>query len=493
MDLAGLAQGLAVKVPYDDMVQDMYRNQAYRQNQQQQAEQRAKMFADDTQFTNAMNAYDHDIVSNYARAKITDLGKWTSQNPNWRYDPNLRAQYQNMVNDIKDNYYLRTGLQVDAAIKDFQAFQKDPKNADVLDLPEMVQYRRQLENYLKSGSIDGNTANRLLFDFKPPFEGYNTTPDIIKYAQAAKKSGVNMKYLPDGGRSMVQFVSDADKQASVNAYLNDVIDGRKARYEYNHYIANLGEKDSKPTLQKYWLDKFEPHFKSPDYSTPHYDAAGKNGKGGNTGEGGNNGINPYDKLINDARNNPARQIPADNNGVRELLVGANNYANINNAFFMNNKGNLDPYHNAGSVPESRISTSDSKMYHNPVNGKYYISYDVLLTPKEANRALFGKRFNDEDEDAIILQANKNYNANLVEENHMISGKQYTDRYIQTKQWKEVDPDNAHIYNHGVKGTKAEVVNSEQKSANVLVSPDGTMYQDLDTGKFYDAKTNQEIK
>lgn len=460
MDLAGLAQGLAVKRDYNAEVNDLYRNQAYREHKQQQAQQRAKMFADDMQYTNAMNAFDHKEVSDFAKNQIKENMAWIRQHPNYLYDPELMAEWQEKKRGLTDNEKVRIGLQVDAAWKAMEAFQKDPKNADVQDLPEMVQYRNQLANYFATGSITGNRADRFnpdgsinqaaLFSFKPPFEGYNTTPDIIKYAHAAKMSGINVVNLA-GGKSVKKFVTDVDKADAVNGYLNDAIDGRKARYEYNHYVSGLGENSQKPTLEQYWLNKFNPYFQSPDYGAPYRDPNGKDKA---------TPPNFYDKVIENAKRNAGTKTPANPDGVYEFLVGANQYGDVNNAFFMNDRGNMQRYGNIGSVPKERFNTSNSKFYYNPSDKKTYVSHSVLLTPNEAKVALLGNQYNNADDDDVVHMAKMRYGAQLVEEpTNKKDGS--TNKYIQAEYWREINPRSSELaqaYNHGI-GTKQEASSS----------------------------------
>lgn len=152
--------GDTVDFQSDARINDLYRQQEGMQRATAMAEAKAKMFADDTRYKNSMNPFDHKIVKEYAQKKIYELGSWQRENPNWKIDPQLRAEYQNRVDDIKSNENSIRGMASDNAFKaltgDLQELAKSGKS---YNKAAYNKYLEQKKNYEQYGNQNGYDAS----------------------------------------------------------------------------------------------------------------------------------------------------------------------------------------------------------------------------------------------------------------------------------------------------------------------------------------------
>lgn len=448
----GLANGLAARVPYGDMINDLRYNEQAKERAKENQANRAKLFADDVRYNNAMNSFDHQQVTNYVQPKIAELGKWQRDNPNWRFDPMKMAEYQNKLIDMKDNEHLQRGMRVDNHIKKYQDWLSDPKNADVKDLPEAQQYKQHLANYLTTGSIDGNGANRQEFRFEAPFEGTDTTPVWMNYAKNVRQNGVDIKYLADGAASHHQYVTDADKLLAAQAPLNDAKFGRIARKEYNDYVAKLPDGSKKPTLEQYAISKMNPYFDTDKYQNFSY----KTGEGGRGGKGKGEARDPYAELYRRAASKPTMEVQVAPSGMKEAILGKNISLNTNGSFIRTSKGNLIPFA-GGNIPDDNISTSNSRMVYNPNQGAFG-SYSIQMPLSQLEQSLGGANIFDTPtfgtgwlgNGTAVRDKYQDYGIQLVKD------KDGND-YAQVDLWRPMEGTNSNThaaYNHGL-GGKAE--------------------------------------
>jgi hypothetical protein len=164
----GIRKGLAQSFGYDQATADLARQQEQMRQAKIYAENKAKMLAEDFDYNNAINAWDNTAIKEYAQGKIKELGAFVRENPDYLYNVEKRIAYNNLKRELKDSKPLMEGLQVDANVKEMEKWKNDPKNAPLLDTPEFQKTLQDYQNYIKTGSADGNTANRKLFTFYPP-------------------------------------------------------------------------------------------------------------------------------------------------------------------------------------------------------------------------------------------------------------------------------------------------------------------------------------
>lgn len=217
----GQVLGDAVDFQADARINDLYRQQEGLARKKSQLEAEAKMFADDTRYQNAMNPFDHKRVKEYAQSKIYELGEWQRQNPNWKIDPTLRAEYQNRVDDIKSNEYSINGMASDsnykAYVNDLQEVSKNPQFHDVGAYDEIG---KQWQNYQQYGNQNGLEAAQK--EGYKPFV-YMKPKDFVDLNEVYRKTGSSiqakgLEYLNNGRDGAFKtFAEQKDLQAEAEA------------------------------------------------------------------------------------------------------------------------------------------------------------------------------------------------------------------------------------------------------------------------------------
>lgn len=231
----GTPLGLSVDFQADKRVNDLYTQQQMKQQALARVEAKAKMFAGDLDYNNAMNAWDNAVVKKYVRNKIPEIGKWTRENPDFLYNIEKRTLYNNMIHDLKDNPDLNRGLRVDAAKKSMESWLQGKDSEGMRDLPETKQRVQELKNYLTTGSADGVEGNQKEFTFIPPSPFVDLAKEGITLGN--KFQDMIVDKLPGGGMGSYQEKPNEkslDRHASEFYFRNKPqFDAEATKYGYS--------------------------------------------------------------------------------------------------------------------------------------------------------------------------------------------------------------------------------------------------------------------
>lgn len=181
----GLREGLAVDMEWDQRINDLRYQTAQKAQAKIQGEAKAKMFADDFEFNNAMNSHDNPLVKTYAQNKIREIGKFVNENPDWQSNVTKRGLYTQLTRELKDNPDLNRGLQSDENWKAAQKDMADTKNADL----DFTPIKEQWKNYITYGNQMG--AESAVSEGKKPFV-YNAPQTDIDVVADALKTGKDL-------------------------------------------------------------------------------------------------------------------------------------------------------------------------------------------------------------------------------------------------------------------------------------------------------------
>lgn len=166
----GIKSGLAVRLP--DQQQQIYYEANMKRQAKIAAEQKAKMFADDFDYNNAMNAHDNPLVKQYAMGKLMEIGKLIKENPGWETNPFARSRYKQMIHDLKDNPALNRGNISDGNFKVMMEFAGNPKNSAIVNSPFWEEKIDEWNNYLEFGNQHGEEGlakyGKQAFQFNSP-------------------------------------------------------------------------------------------------------------------------------------------------------------------------------------------------------------------------------------------------------------------------------------------------------------------------------------
>lgn len=152
----GQIKGLAVKQPYDQLTNDLFRYDEMRRRTQAMNEAKMKMFQDDLEFQNAMNPYDSPRVKEFAENQIRRIGEFVKNNPDYLTDAGKMGQLKVMKNELKNNPILLRGMAVDNAYKEYLKDRQEAiKNPNQWDIEALDAEGQKFKNYFKTGNPSG--------------------------------------------------------------------------------------------------------------------------------------------------------------------------------------------------------------------------------------------------------------------------------------------------------------------------------------------------
>lgn len=235
----GLRQGLAQSAQYDQRINDLRYNEQANKQAQLMAEKKAQLFADDFDYNNAMNQQDNPLVKAFAQGKIKEIGAFVNANPDWETNVGKRAQYKQLVRELKDNPDLNRGLMSDA---NYAQFQKDlaekSKNPELFDAGAYTDVAKQWQNYLKYGNQGGEEAFKLngkqAFVYQQPQDWADLNKDGMDYG--SKFNDFEIKPIKGGGSGSYQEVP---KEQSLNALATDFYARNKRQMDIRSQAAGF--------------------------------------------------------------------------------------------------------------------------------------------------------------------------------------------------------------------------------------------------------------
>jgi hypothetical protein len=216
----GMAHGFAQDLQYDKRIADArYHNQ---QMQRAKAENEAslKAFEDDTDYMNAANSFDHNIIKNNANNTIKQMGEIIRNNPDYRYNPDVRRKLKELKVELKSNADVIRGMASDKSINEFNDYLKEAiKNPAMHSMAEIAKLKQQQQNYLQYGHQDGKEAAAKLgpqaFVFQRPKDWVNLNEEGLKTG-ALIKARKYKEYANGGNEELVD--EDALKINALDFY-----------------------------------------------------------------------------------------------------------------------------------------------------------------------------------------------------------------------------------------------------------------------------------
>jgi hypothetical protein len=228
----GEIRGMAVSSGLDQAIGDLYKLDEMARRAKAISESKAKMFADDMDYGNAMNSYDNPIIKEYAQKTISEIGQFMNENPGWETDPNARLWINNKKRELKDNPDLIRGMTTDASFKELNNdLAEISKNPEFYDTDAYNQLLSQRDNYLRFGNQDGEDAakkeGKKAFIYKKPRNFVNLTETFLTSGQK-----VNPSIVKKG--SFGEYWRDADPK-HLDAVVNSLMQehGRQISVEAN--------------------------------------------------------------------------------------------------------------------------------------------------------------------------------------------------------------------------------------------------------------------
>jgi len=472
----GVRKGLAIRLP------DQSRQIAYRGMRMRQAaidaENKAKMFADDMEYTNVMNSHDNPLVKEYATNQIRTMGKFMTENPGWESNPMARVVYNQLRHNLKDNPELNRGMTSDANYKAWQKYIQDPKNSDMRDDPALLAVNQQWNNYLKFGHQEGEAGlkrdgGKREFTFMAPEELVDTTSKLIELAQKTEYDDIkNFGYQNSGLRSEV---SSARKDLTVQHALGSTW-GKYLKKDYDKYVDQLvgNEKTNAQTLNQFVRQRMEPYFQSEKidraYQVPVLRARGSGGV-----DGMNRSI--WLNMHNKALSVPGQKI--------DFGAEAMQFTFANKLGEHNLDGVKDPF---GNVVDLGLRKAQATGLGQPQRGpdnSVYAEYDALVRMPVKDFQNLGPKYNEAIDEGGLGQftpgPSSSKDWDVWEEYKALGIEQYTDeagnKFVQFPIRQKYDPNNVHLSDnyanaHNISPHKEDPYAGIADGQEAVVSDDG---------------------
>lgn len=310
----GLPSGLAARVDTRQDIANLRQNEMLERQKRIDAETKAKLFADDLQFGKAANPWDHKILKDFTQNKVRELGKYVNENPDWNTDPFKFAQVKKLKNDLIDNDVVYRSQRIKAEYDAMNKWYDDPKNKELINMPEVGEMRNRYRNYINTGSADGVQGNNVEFAWQQPSMGVDLSAVFAQRARTVQRLG--SRDYKSGLRFVnEQYVTKNDMMREAIDLTNDKgLQGISIRKQYQELL-DAGQIPEKQGIQDWvfdnlWNNRNESSIK--DISSSVY--ASRNGQKGS----GN--IRPYDTYFADPTTHPTNEtlkdfVSWDKNGV----------------------------------------------------------------------------------------------------------------------------------------------------------------------------------
>lgn len=156
----GLGAGLAaINIDYNSRINQLHQNEQLDLRARNEAEQRARLYAQDAEFANAANSHDAPIIKEFSRGIIKKMGEYRRNNPDLMYNPDKLIQFNLLKRELKDNTDLSRGMASDASYKEYvKDLQEVSKNPQMHDTQAYKDIEGQWNNYLQFGNQSGQGA-----------------------------------------------------------------------------------------------------------------------------------------------------------------------------------------------------------------------------------------------------------------------------------------------------------------------------------------------
>ena len=238
----GLRKGLAQDMQYDSKINDLRYNEQANKQAKMMAEKESALFADDFEYNNAVNQFDNPKIKAFSQAKIKEIGAFVNSNPDWKTNVGKRAQYKQLVHELKDNPDLNRGMLSDANMSSYNKdLSEKSKNPDLFDDEAWKGVEQERQNYVRFGNqyaTDEASAQKLgVKEFQ-----YNRPKDFINISEAGLDLGgkfhkFKMEAMPGGGFGSYKEVVDED---SLTVTATDHYLRNKRQFDKQAAVAGYG-------------------------------------------------------------------------------------------------------------------------------------------------------------------------------------------------------------------------------------------------------------
>lgn len=212
----GIAQGLAYRHDFQADIRNRLSQEQVDRQSRIDAENRAKLFGEELETTAVSNPWDNKLLQDLYQKKFTEIGQFVSENPDFRQDPGLFIQYDNMTRGLLDNEIVQRAMRYESQNKLLSKYVSETEGAK--DDPHIQEMLKQSGNYSSLGSSDGITGNGREFTFTAPSEQI----DVVRELQAIGNRFKEQKFQFNSALGGIEGTADKNAiAASARGAMND--------------------------------------------------------------------------------------------------------------------------------------------------------------------------------------------------------------------------------------------------------------------------------
>lgn len=222
-------------------IEDIKYGEMLRQRNEQIAQAKAQLFANDIDFQNGSNPYDSNIIMNENTELVRRLGEFTTKYQDWNTNPQRAMEFKQLKQSQKSTpAVLRSVAYKDAVNRLNTDLAEVAKNPGRYNTRAYENILKQVDNYNKYGNQDGAEAAKI--DGPQPFV----------YKQPAPFIDENEAFRKVGGALQPKAIENINngRIGAFKAYVSDEDVMREAALLYNQYPEQFdqiyGEKGVNP-------------------------------------------------------------------------------------------------------------------------------------------------------------------------------------------------------------------------------------------------------
>lgn len=422
------------------------------------AENSAKLQADEYKRPEIMNEYDSPRAQKIAEENFKKASRYEIENRGWELSPEKRRIRDKFLYDAVNNPYTYRGMrykEFETKLRDYIA--SNPGAEDDEAIQAQLNKAKEYKNWQGPGD-----PPELMF-----FSPENEDKMLASLQEAASKASQN-GYEPyrDGLGSARQFVTDANKTATAKTYALS----KEAKYWERQY--NRIQDPNKKPYEDWLLERLEPFFPK-DIITPGKFMKGVDAHGNIiASQGEQAGLMPYQETLRKALTLPYQDVQAPAEALESIYRGNDGKFDMSDSYLMHiDTGNIKNSNklpiNLGAI-KNVVSSGIIKWVPDASNrsgGSFLTKFVATIPQKKAVETKTGEKgpiANDPWYNSFSLSDEYDgYGViSTVDENG--------EDAVQVEIWKPLDPESdaqSLRFNGAVGGGKAESVNSSMKQQN----------------------------
>lgn len=162
----GLGEGLAYRHDFNADMNRAQNNELLDQQAKINAENRAAILGSQLQAKHLETTWDNQQLKAYVEAQTKEIGKFVGENPDYAMNPLLQSKYQQMMNGLTDNEYVRNSMNANTNYGLLTKYIADNPGSEAH--PDIQAQLQAYDNYNKTGSTDGISSNGKKYVFAAP-------------------------------------------------------------------------------------------------------------------------------------------------------------------------------------------------------------------------------------------------------------------------------------------------------------------------------------